>query len=342
MRREGIIPARAGFTQTTQLRLFRHRDHPRSRGVYGGSPPSCATCPGSSPLARGLRDGALVGGGEPGIIPARAGFTILVFPFLCGFRDHPRSRGVYGAPRYPDAPGRGSSPLARGLLERGVASRMRSRIIPARAGFTTRPRRRGRRPRDHPRSRGVYSEISRRHTRPGGSSPLARGLRPRLHARIPGDRIIPARAGFTYSVVVMSNPSWDHPRSRGVYYSWCGCPFYAAGSSPLARGLLRGGVRGDRAQRIIPARAGFTPRGPPPSSRGMDHPRSRGVYHSQSASRPYSSGSSPLARGLRRSPRASSSARTDHPRSRGVYGSPRYPGAPGRGSSPLARGLHRF
>ena len=50
------------------------------------------------------------------------------------------------------------------------------------------------------------------------------------------------------------------------------------GSSPLARGLpveeLEGGTRFG----IIPARAGFTVRRPPPEQMVRDHPRSRGVY----------------------------------------------------------------
>ena len=50
------------------------------------------------------------------------------------------------------------------------------------------------------------------------------------------------------------------------------------GSSPLARGLLAvyDAVVGNDG--IIPARAGFTLRGPPAVVCGPDHPRSRGVY----------------------------------------------------------------
>ena len=49
------------------------------------------------------------------IIPARAGFT--AFPLVSrGFsRDHPRSRGVYGAVLGLAGDRLGSSPLARGL-----------------------------------------------------------------------------------------------------------------------------------------------------------------------------------------------------------------------------------
>ena len=54
--------------------------------------------------------------------------------------------------------------------------------------------------RDHPRSRGVYLKQIARDVEKGGSSPLARGLRPVREARLGEPRIIPARAGFTRMV----------------------------------------------------------------------------------------------------------------------------------------------
>ena len=50
----------------------------------------------------------------------------------------------------------GSSPLARGLLYLTRYDALYDRIIPARAGFTTRRVCSGSEWRDHPRSRGVY------------------------------------------------------------------------------------------------------------------------------------------------------------------------------------------
>ena len=90
-----IIPARAGFTVARRGSLTRSEDHPRSRGVYHGAPPDQAGLSGSSPLARGLRH--RVGGSAEsgGIIPARAGFTILFHSSVTTALDHPRSRGVY-------------------------------------------------------------------------------------------------------------------------------------------------------------------------------------------------------------------------------------------------------
>ena len=152
----GIIPARAGFTGAAGSGVHDSVDHPRSRGVYRSPLNNNVEPVGSSPLARGLRDGHRQFLERIRIIPARAGFTARNPPHQRKERDHPRSRGVYiGAP-VRAAASRGSSPLARGLLSVGARERDDIRIIPARAGFTCAvghgvPQRW-----DHPRSRGVY------------------------------------------------------------------------------------------------------------------------------------------------------------------------------------------
>ena len=219
-------------------------------------------------------------------------------------------------------PGRaagGSSPLARGLLKKCLSDLRAGRIIPARAGFTTRCSRPCVPGRDHPRSRGVYREAC---GRPSGHL-----------------RIIPARAGFTLPAGSPVRSCRDHPRSRGVYQSAATGVPGAAGSSPLARGLLASRHGGRAGGGIIPARAGFTFCFLPLTRGVADHPRSRGVYDPSSATRPATAGSSPLARGLpaqaQRPARSAGiiparagftkSIRTffenfwDHPRSRGVY-----------------------
>ena len=90
-----IIPARAGFTVCLELTKSRHRDHPRSRGVYVLRAEDGNAYPGSSPLARGLHQCIQLRHLEYGIIPARAGFTDEnPFPWR-RYWDHPRSRGVY-------------------------------------------------------------------------------------------------------------------------------------------------------------------------------------------------------------------------------------------------------
>ena len=111
----------------------------------------------------------------------------------------------------------------------------------------------------------------------------------------------------------------DHPRSRGVYPQNTTC------TQPDPR--------------IIPARAGFTPRSRRCWPLCSDHPRSRGVYSVIQPSPSSPHGSSPLARGLldpavpivsvtgiiparagfTPPPPAPAHPARDHPRSRGVY-----------------------
>ena len=153
---ERIIPARAGFTTTWSAADVVASDHPRSRGVYQPRRGLASSGRGSSPLARGLRTRRSRTGPQ------------------C--RDHPRSRGVYEISITTRIKQIGSSPLARGLLcffcvEQGLQG-----IIPARAGFTSRPDYGSPCAADHPRSRGVYLLTVNAVVFECGSSPLARGL----------------------------------------------------------------------------------------------------------------------------------------------------------------------
>ena len=213
----GIIPARAGFTERLRSPRTRGRDHPRSRGVYWRGVSSCATAPGSSPLARGLRAiwGTICAPGR--IIPARAGFTDVAHGHGFVLSDHPRSRGVYPHPKIPPVCRQGSSPLARGLLLDRHATR--DQIL------------------DHPRSRGVYSERSTRRRRSSGSSPLARGLLVGADAEAEICGSSPLARGLRRWCPSRTGGSRDHPRSRGVYESSTSGSHSMMGSSPLARGL---------------------------------------------------------------------------------------------------------
>ena len=236
--------------------------------------------------------------------------------------DHPRSRGVY-----PIGP---------------IVVHLLPGIIPARAGFTPGAPQCARGLWDHPRSRGVYPAQARRLGGTWGSSPLARGLQARPVRALCSCGIIPARAGFTLPESHAPRAERDHPRSRGVYDYRPEAARSPEGSSPLARGLPPRSRPWSSPRRIIPARAGFTPR-----LRGVkgglgDHPRSRGVYWGPIVGIAGKDGSSPLARGLpcdlhptfhsiRIIPaRAGFTSGViprhvmlrDHPRSRGVYLTP--------------------
>ena len=196
---DGIIPARAGFTLYPFFHTPTREDHPRSRGVYGRVHLGGPFRWGSSPLARGLRRLGRSARRRPRIIPARAGFTVDPKSGWTDKTDHPRSRGVYGGVFRTIRKDRGSSPLARGLPGDQTGNEVRNGIIPARAGFTSTGSSERTRTPDHPRSRGVYPTPVRRGRAPGGSSPLARGLRLPVRGHAGRVRIIPARAGFTVS-----------------------------------------------------------------------------------------------------------------------------------------------
>ena len=133
----GIIPAHAGFTSRPHAGPCQPRDHPRTRGVYP------APCSPGHVLA--------------GIIPAHAGFTLELGEGLEAMEDHPRTRGVYIVMRDLTAQELGSSPHTRGLPPSDGLGHVIVRIIPAHAGFTARRTSSPSRPRDHPRTRGVYT-----------------------------------------------------------------------------------------------------------------------------------------------------------------------------------------
>ena len=232
-----IIPARAGFTAASASRPRQRTDHPRSRGVYACQRARLSGEVGSSPLARGLHRPRPSGRTAAGIIPARAGFTSGGAARSAPPPDHPRSRGVYAPSGCGVVSAWGSSPLARGLPVRAPQSVALARIIPARAGFTSRPTRPRLSRTDHPRSRGVYTFMMPSIVMHSGSSPLARGLQDDVVCPRGWRGIIPARAGFTTDFPTFALTNKDHPRSRGVYTINCTTVNSLKGSSPLARGL---------------------------------------------------------------------------------------------------------
>ena len=183
-------------------------------------------------------------------------------------------------------------------------------------------------------------------------------LRLRLY-HMPSRELPPLARGLPSPSCSASAGGGDHPRSRGVYGASSLLQLLIGGSSPLARGLLGVVLAHHNRRRIIPARAGFTPRSNRTPTSNPDHPRSRGVYAIEAGVVPVLRGSSPLARGLppfrlnpgldlgiiparagfTESPTAYRRGCTDHPRSRGVYSLWQYSVLYAVGSSPLARGL---
>ena len=152
---------------------------------------------GSSPLARGTLPLGDLHGNIDGLIPARAGNTILAFPFVENLGAHPRSRGEHRLPLNTVYEDMGSSPLARGTqvaLEYGVR---RHGLIPARAGNTLQGSTASPQWWAHPRSRGEHSRYMTGYELIYSSSPLARGTLGEDLEQGPVRGLIPARAGNT-------------------------------------------------------------------------------------------------------------------------------------------------
>ena len=239
VRRERIIPARAGQTRWCREYRIPKPDHPRACGA------NLSTSSNSNSSAW--------------IIPARAGQTC-PHRWLSGRGpDHPRACGANKPMEMAEGCACGSSPRVRGKPDDVRESSRHLRIIPARAGQTSdRASRHGSTP-DHPRACGAnaYAEAhSKNHT---GSSPRVRGKHDCQTSRRSGYRIIPARAGQTRRGVRVSSTSPDHPRACGANYVADTVMPSAIGSSPRVRGKRWREARAARPPRIIPARAGQTP-----------------------------------------------------------------------------------
>ena len=190
--------------------------HPRWRGEDLEEGARVTVLDGSSPLARGGH--VIVHDDREAVrlIPAGAGRTMISVAVICPPGAHPRWRGEDGAEDPGDAPGQGSSPLARGGLLSDLQADVSERLIPAGAGRTKAAASASQAAAAHPRWRGEDLSGVNITADWWGSSPLARGGRPGPFARSSFDRLIPAGAGRTELQEVDDR--------------------LAQGSSPLARG----------------------------------------------------------------------------------------------------------
>jgi len=191
-------------------------------------------------------------------IPARAGNTASPGEARHTGPVHPRARGEHLTGRPRRCRQTGSSPRARGTrLVHGKWDAHR-RFIPARAGNTSGPRSwRGRRT-VHPRARGEHEYGVYRMQYVGGSSPRARGTRGPQALDVRHRRFIPARAGNTSRDQIPAPTLAVHPRARGEHIDAAKTRGSRFGSSPRARGTLRGPRDRRGRDRFIPARAGNT------------------------------------------------------------------------------------
>ena len=154
-----------------------------------------------------------------GIIPALAGSTHVHSAIPSAPRDHPRACGEH-TPRHTIASFfLGSSPRLRGAPSSIRGKNAGDGIIPALAGSTKSNLFRSSRYRDHPRACGEH-RIAGGCLRPAwGSSPRLRGAPHQVEFRGDVERIIPALAGSTCTVLQYGTSYWDHPRACGEH--WC-------------------------------------------------------------------------------------------------------------------------
>ena len=134
-----IIPAYAGSTNPSHIRVTSFPDHPRIRGehvICRGDPPELR---GSSPHTRGALSMRSAYSIQSRIIPAYAGSTPDASPRRTPRSDHPRIRGEHLTKAGSARVRVGSSPHTRGALLHHQQRRDRRRIIPAYAGSTHQP-----------------------------------------------------------------------------------------------------------------------------------------------------------------------------------------------------------
>ena len=135
--------------------------------------------------------------------------------------------------------------------------------------------------------------------RQAGSSPRVRGKRGRVCRFVCSSRLIPARAGKTASSSPMVTIRRAHPRACGENRVPAGIVAGHPGSSPRVRGKPVVDRHPLARRRLIPARAGKTPRGPDPPSPVRAHPRACGENCAPWRVRHLCWGSSPRVRGKR-------------------------------------------
>ena len=133
---ERLIPARAGKTRRAPRGSCRRTAHPRAGGENVGGDPQELPNLGSSPRGRGKRFDWGVILSSMGLIPARAGKTVVADTKNFSRAAHPRAGGENLTPAGRLVIDGGSSPRGRGKLDPVDESLDEIRLIPARAGKT--------------------------------------------------------------------------------------------------------------------------------------------------------------------------------------------------------------
>ena len=176
----GLIPARAGKTQNGCCESDGCGAHPRAGGENQRQSDLWSTTPGSSPRGRGKPRSGHRSPSARGLIPARAGKTLVSWVRRSRAGAHPRAGGENDTGVLEVFEEGGSSPRGRGKRVVTEPGLYEVRLIPARAGKTSWRRSRIARASAHPRAGGENHAAIDWVARSEGSSPRGRG-KPQHH-----------------------------------------------------------------------------------------------------------------------------------------------------------------
>ncbi|RZM16724.1 hypothetical protein LDELB18P1_0769 [Lactobacillus delbrueckii] len=152
--------------------------------------------------------------------------------------DHPHLRGEYLNQLHSPNSGKGSPPLAWGILIHAFRDLFNYRITPTCVGNTFFPKSHHSSEKDHPHLRGEYTTQSRSKPQTPGSPPLAWGIRTFQKRLGNEERITPTCVGNTKVFYQDNDVGKDHPHLRGEYLVRCLTMVETKGSPPLAWGIL--------------------------------------------------------------------------------------------------------
>ena len=253
---ERFIPAHAGNSRHSVLRVRGPPVHPRARGEQRDELLHQKHTGGSSPRTRGTEGARPDRCSSHRFIPAHAGNRPVSPAGGNGRGVHPRARGEQCCRVSLSIAVSGSSPRTRGTGLMAGHELAVTRFIPAHAGNRPTARRTLAATAVHPRARGEQKEQEAMFQPGCGSSPRTRGtvgLQPLASIE---HRFIPAHAGNRLCTKPTASTSPVHPRARGEQ-DGCGCGHDAiSGSSPRTRGTDEHQGGDQEGGRFIPAHAG--------------------------------------------------------------------------------------
>ena len=172
---------------------------------------------GSPPLAWGILQKFKKKNFSMRITPTCVGNTHLQQEQSTCSEDHPHLRGEYLFLLQVLSAGRGSPPLAWGILVKNWQDEAQERITPTCVGNTCRKNLQTFPAEDHPHLRGEYLEKYGYLTRKPGSPPLAWGIHnEKMYAWL-AFGITPTCVGNTFFLTKKRGYKRDHPHLRGEY-----------------------------------------------------------------------------------------------------------------------------